>query len=91
MDMEKQQIEHKMAMEAIGMISNILEVYRNQFKILVKAENDMHNFGGIFDPTLYRNMLYSKNFKLQMQMVKAAVAFLDEIDKVKKELDCVGN
>jgi hypothetical protein len=77
---------HKMAMEAIGFMRQILGQHREQFDKLIKAESNMHDFGGVLDPTLYRDMLHSKGFKQQMRLVRAAVVFLDEVDAVAKEV-----
>ena len=84
---DKTTLEHKMAMEAIAMFRSLLGQHRPQFEALIEAERDMHNFGGVvFNPTLFRDMLQSKSFALQIRMVKAALVFLDEIDAVAKEL-----
>ena len=79
--------EHKMAMEAIGFMRQILGQHREQFERLIKSERDMRSFGGMLDPTLYKDMLYSKSFAQQMRLVKAAVAFLKEVDTVADEID----
>ena len=79
--------EHRMAMEAIGLFRAMLSQHRPQFEALVKAEEDMHSFGGLINPTLYRDMLYSNSLKLQLRLVKAAIVFLDEIDTVAKEVE----
>jgi hypothetical protein len=78
---------HKMAMDAIGFLYQMLAQHRQQFEALLKAESDMHSFGGIIDPTLYRDMLYSKSFKQQLRLVRAALKFLDETEAVKAELE----
>lgn len=79
--------EHRMAMEAIGMMRMILARHREQFETLLKAEQDMHNFGGLIDPTLYRDMIYSESFKQQIRLVRAAMAFLKEVDAVAAEIE----
>ena len=80
--------EYKTAMEAIGMFRHLLGQHRPQFEALIKAERDMHNFGGVMlDPTLYRDMLYSKGFKQQIRLVTAALKFLDEIEAVAAEVE----
>lgn len=78
--------EHKMAMEAIGMFRLMLSQHRPQFEALLKAKNDMDNFGGLLDPTLYRDMIQSKSFEQQIRLVKAALAFLDAVDLVAAEI-----
>lgn len=84
--LDKVSPEHKMAMEAIGVMRQILGQHREQFETLLKAEQDMHSFGGMLDPTLYRDMLYSESFKQQTRLVKAALTFLNEVDAVAKEV-----
>jgi len=78
--------EHKMAMEAIGFMRQILSQHRPQFEALLKANRDMSNFGGMLDPTLYRDMLYSKSFDQQIRLVEAALAFLNSVDAVAQEI-----
>jgi len=73
-------------MEAVGLVAQILEPHREQFETLLKAERDMHSVGAILNPTLYRDMIYSKSFAQQIKVVRAAVAFLDEIAAVKSDL-----
>lgn len=78
--------KHKMAMDAIGFMRQLLSPYREQFETLLKAEADAHSFGHILNPTLYRDMLYSKSFAQQLRLVRAVKAFLDEVDAVAAEL-----
>jgi hypothetical protein len=78
---------HKMAMEAIGFMRQILGQHREQFNALLKSERHMHDVGGLLNPTLYRDMLYSKSFEQQLRLVRAAVAFLNEVDAVANEID----
>jgi hypothetical protein len=79
--------KHRMAMEAIGFMAQLLGPHREQFEILIKAEQDAHSFGHILDPTLYRDMIHSKGFEQQIRLCKAALVFLDIIDSVKGELE----
>jgi hypothetical protein len=79
--------EHRMAMEAIGMFRMMLGQHRPQFEALLKAKRDMDSFGGLLDPTLYRDMLHSKSFDQQIRLVTAAIKFLDEIDAVANEVE----
>ena len=79
--------EHQMAMEAIGMFRLMLGQHRPQFEALLKAKRDMDNFGGLIDPTLYRDMLHSKSLEQQIRLVTAALAFLDVIDSVAHEVE----
>ena len=79
--------EHEMAMQAIGIFRQLMGQHREQFEKLLKAESDMQSFGHILDPTLYRDMLYSKNFARQIRLVHAALAFLNEVDAVAAEIE----
>lgn len=82
--------EYRMAIEAISFARLTMRLHRDSYETLIKAENDMHNYAGLLDPTLYRDMLKSKTFPLQIRMVKAALKFLDEIDAVNAEVDKLG-
>ena len=78
--------EHRVSMEAIGFARLLLAQHRAGYDAFIKAEQDMHSFGGMFDPTLYRDMLYSQSFKQQVRLVKAAVAFLNEVDAIAQAI-----
>lgn len=78
---------HAMAMQAIGFMGSLLSGHRASFDALLKAERHFQSAGIVIDPTLYRQMLHSESFKLQIRLVKAAVAFIDEIDAVKAEIE----
>jgi hypothetical protein len=79
--------EHVMALESIPFARQLLSPYRETFAELITGEQYMHSIGSFYDLTLYRDMLYSKSFALQLRMVKAALMFLNEIDAVASELD----
>ena len=76
----------KLAMKAIGFTAQLLEPQREVFDAFLKAENDIHSFGHVLHPTLYRDMIHSKKFAQQTRLIKAALAFLDEVAAVKAEL-----
>jgi hypothetical protein len=63
--------EHKAAMQAISLFYAMIGQHRETMQSLI---------------TLYRDVLYSKSLKQQLRLVKAAIAFLDEIDAVKAEI-----
>lgn len=77
---------HAAAMEAVGMVHHLLGLHREQFAAIIRSKEYMDNVGGLLDPTFYRDALYSKNLKLQLQLCKAALAFLKETDDVVAEL-----
>jgi len=64
--------EHALAMQAIGMARMMLAPQREHLQELLDAEDRMHSFGHITDPTLYRDMIYSKNFERQTRLIRAA-------------------
>ena len=78
--------EHRAAMQAIGLARVLLKQHEKAYDDLIKAEQYMHNVGGLLDPTLYRDMLYSKNFKLSTKLMEAAQTFLRAVDAVEREL-----
>lgn len=80
---------HKMAMDAIGFMRQMLGPHRERFEQLLKSEQEMHNAGHIINPTLYKDMIYSKSFEQQIRLVRAALAFLNEADAVAEELQSV--
>lgn len=79
--------EHKQAMDTIGFIYRTLKAVKPHLETLMEAERQMHNVGFILDPTLYRDMIYSKSFEHQMKLARAALQFVNTIDEVAAELD----
>lgn len=78
--------EHAIAMQAIGLARLALDQHRDRYELLLESRRYMDSVGGLLDPTLYRDMLGSKSFAQQERMVKAALAFLKEIDAVAAEV-----
>ena len=79
--------EHELAMQSIAFARMLFAQNRAQFDALIKSREYMDNVGGLIDPTFYRDVLYSKNLELQMRMVKAAVAFHNEIEQIMTEVE----
>ena len=79
-------IEHKMAMDAIGMAAQVLGPNAERYEALIEAERSMHSSLHITDPTLYRRALADEGLSQQVALCKAAVAFLKVVDQVKTEL-----
>jgi len=82
---DKTDPEHVRAMQAIGVARMMLAQHRDRYHALERAEREMHSFGGMIDPTLYRDMLSSKNFAQQVRMVRAVLAFLEAVDAIAEE------
>lgn len=78
--------EHRTAMQAIGMARVVLSGHREVLQRLIDSERHMHNVGHILNPTLYRDMIQSRNFERQTRVIRAALRFLDEVDAVAKEI-----
>jgi len=77
---------YRAAIEAIGFARMIMTQHRDQYDRLLKAEQDAHSFVHVINPTLYRDMITSKNFERQTRLIRAAVAFLAAVDEVANEL-----
>lgn len=80
------EVEHKMAMEAVGFAAQILTPQAEYLGKLVAAEQSMHSYLHITDPTMYIKALNSEQLRLQVDLAKAAIAFVLAIQKVKGEL-----
>ena len=74
------------ALEAIGVLRLVLGAHRKAFQQLVDADRNMDNIGGLLHPSLYRDMLESSNYKANIRLCKATLAYLDEIDAVTETL-----
>lgn len=78
--------EHAAAMQAIVVMHDLLERHRPQMEKLLESKRYMDSVGGLPDPTLYRDMLYSKGFAIQIELVEAALRFLRETDAALAKL-----
>jgi hypothetical protein len=79
-------LQHKMAMEAIGFAAHLLTPQADTLSALVKAEQSMHSHLHITDPTLYMRAIRSDGLRQQVELAKAALAFIAVVQKVKAEL-----
>lgn len=77
--------EVKMAFETIAFAADMVGPWVPVYQETIDAEQRMHSVGHILDPTMYRDMIWSKNFALTLRMAKAAVAFHKEIEAVREE------
>lgn len=84
--MKAHEIEHKMAMDAIGFAAQILTPNAEAFRALIDSERSMHNYLHITDPTMYIKALNSDSLRQQVELCKAAVAFIAAVEQVKAEL-----
>ena len=80
-------ILHKMAMESIGFAAQILTPQADYLGQFVDAERSMHSYLHITDPTLYRRAINDKGLAQQVELAKAALAFVLAVQKVKAELE----
>ena len=81
------QIEHKMAMDAIGFAAQMLTTQVGTLAALVEAERQMHSYMHITNPTLYRKAMNDKGLKQQVRLAEAALAFVREVQAVKAECE----
>jgi hypothetical protein len=82
----KNEVQHKMAMDAIGFAAQLLTPNADQFSALIDAERSMHSFMHITDPTTYSKAINSKNLQYQVELAKASLAFVRAVQKVKDDL-----
>lgn len=80
-------VTHKMAMDAIGLASQILTPQAEYLGDLIKAEREMHSYLHITDPTLYRDAIRSDGLRQQVELAQAALAFILAVQKVKGEIE----
>jgi predicted transcriptional regulator len=79
---DKVDLGHKMAMNMVIGAYHSIGIVIEHLRLLDKAENSVHSFMHITDPTMYRDMINSKSFAIQMKIVKAALAFYDTVHAV---------
>ncbi|WP_180897153.1 hypothetical protein [Martelella soudanensis] len=79
-------LPHKMAMDAIGFAAQILTPQTDHLVALVEAERSMHSYMHITDPTMYMRAIHSDGLRQQVELAKAALVFIDAVQKVKGEL-----
>lgn len=77
---------HKIAMDAIGFAAQLLTPQADAFAALIEAERSMHSSLHITDPTLYRQALKSDGLRQQVELCKAALAFVLAVQSIKDEL-----
>jgi hypothetical protein len=78
--------EHKMAFDALGFAAQILTQHSDAFAALIEAERSMHSYMHITDPTMYIKALNSDALRQQVELAKAAVAFILAVQKVKGQI-----
>lgn len=83
---EADKITHKMAFEAIGLAAQLLTPQADYLGKLIEAERSMHSYLHITDPTAYMRALRSESLKQQVELARAAVAFVLAVQRVKDAL-----
>lgn len=74
--------EFELSMQAIGMSRNFLQRSRKEYEALVESAERIHSVGIVIDPTLYRDTLYSQQYKDNLALTKAALDFLKATDEI---------
>lgn len=75
----------KMAMELVTSSYHTMKMIEGELRKVDEAERQSHSIGHILNPTLYRDQIHSKNFEQTMKVVRAALAFIEALDKAKDE------
>lgn len=78
--------DQKMMMEAVGFAAQILTPHADNLAALLRAEQQSHSYLHVTDPTMYLRTLHSKNFKAQVDLASAALAFILAVQTVKSDL-----
>lgn len=79
-------IEHKIAMDAIGFAAQLLTPQAEILTRLIEAEQQMHSYMHVTDPTTYRAAINSAALRQQVAIAKAALAFVLAVQQVKMEI-----
>jgi short subunit fatty acids transporter len=79
-------VDLKMAMDAVGLAAQILTPESETFAELIEAERSLHSTLHITDPTFYRKAIASEGLRQQVELSKAALAFILAVQNVKNEL-----
>lgn len=74
------------AMDAVGMAGMLLTPHSEALGRLVEADKKMHSFMHITDPTMYRDAINSDSLRQQVDLAKAAIAFILAVQAAKNEL-----
>lgn len=78
-------VEHKMAFDALGMAAQMLTPQAAIFAALIEAERTM-DIMHITHPTLYIEAINSDSLRQQVDLAKAALAFILAVQKIKEEV-----
>lgn len=78
--------DHDTTMFAIGLAAKVLAPHTEWLAILDAAERKMHSSLHITDPTLYRDAINSDGVRQQIELARAALAFLAVVEKVETEI-----
>jgi hypothetical protein len=70
---------HQLAMDTIINSYRVMEMFRDHVAKTLEAERSSHSIGHIVDPTMYRDAIQSKSWRAQVQIMRAAQTFIDDV------------
>lgn len=70
------------ALQAIQIAGMYLAQHETALKTLTETNRHMDSVGGLLDPTLYRQMLHSDNYKRSLASAQAVLRFLGELREI---------
>lgn len=76
---------HRMMMQAIGFAGQILTPHADAMAALIEVERSMHSYLHITDPTLYIKAINDKGLPVQLDLCRAALAFVLAVQKAKSD------
>lgn len=76
-------------MQSVAFAWQVLDQSRGSYRALIEQDRDLDTLGPILRPELFMRARYGasgRNLRSQVELCKAAVAFLEAVDKVRGEL-----
>jgi len=70
---------HQLAMDTIINSYRVMEMFKDHISKTLEAERRSHSVGHMIDPTMYRDAMHSKSWRAQVQIMRAAQVFLDDV------------
>jgi len=77
---------HQLAMDTVINSFHTMRLFKDHIARTLEAERHSHSVGHILDPTMYRDAMHSKSWRAQVQVMRAAMAFIDDVEGAAEAL-----